>query len=189
MDTKELVNWKQIELTWEKSEIKYYKQFWEKKGFKSWRQWRSSYIRALALPKLQWKVREYINAKSYLETTFPNQLTWWRKFSPPGQVWRFAGIKSHAELKNHGRIEDIKKSLGKEMTLIVLHDKTRRVLVDGHHRSVAIVQADNYVLESLKLKVYEAEITSAFMDQILRSRFKYLFRRVFDLLYLLGLTD
>ena len=158
-------------------------------SFKSWRQWRASYIRALALPKLQWRVKEYNNPKSYLETVFPNQLTRWRKFSPPDQVWRFAGIKSHAELKNHGQIEEIKKSFGREMILIVLHDKTRRVLVDGHHRSVAVVQSDDYVLERLKLKVYEAQVSSAFMDQILRSRLKYLLRRVFDLLYLVGLTD
>jgi len=137
------VSWEDVEAEWRREEDnEIWRDFYNKKGFADWEEWRWARKMMLRLPGRQWSI--YIPENSVVEASqmYCDASTRWTDFYSDREKSTFAHLKDHDFFTSHSRVLDIRRCFPEESQMIVLSSGAKSIVVDGHHRAVALAGMD-----------------------------------------------
>ena len=141
------IKWHDIFTIWRvyESYQKDWQDHWEKRGFKSWDEWRNDYISPLKPKGRKWSVYRVENPSVDFPQIYGVQSRGWRKafyddeFTIPlsGVVEKIEGDLSAGRQKNK-KVEAVKNNFPYQTMLTGIVNKDRIILIEGMHRGVAL---------------------------------------------------
>lgn len=133
--------WSEILENWKAGEDnEAWHDYYQKKGFKNWADWRWPIIQTLHLDQLEWDLEELKNPIEEVRAMYCNALTRWKDFYTDRNKSTFGDLASHPFFQNHKRVMDLKADFQSGTQLIALRRGRRVIVIDGHHRSMALAQ-------------------------------------------------
>lgn len=116
---------------------------WQQRGFKSWEEWRMTYVKRFELDKLNdWGLYEIIDPLKTVPDFCGGSFTSWVKRFYQGEANpSFAKLAQHPEIQSHQGMISFMNNFPRETTIsaVILDDKI--VIVEGMHRCAAIALA------------------------------------------------
>jgi hypothetical protein len=132
-------NWAEVYGEWRKSEdSESWKEFYEKKGFRSWEDWRWSRIKMFGLESRKWELFAPENAVEEVRSMFCDLATRWRDFCPVVEKSDFLSLSKRDELKMHPKILGLRENFPEDSWLMGFKNNDRGIILDGHHRACAL---------------------------------------------------
>lgn len=132
------INWQEILKIWQKSEEAFWKDFYIKKGFNNWLDWRMSYFKDDNLNEKKWSV--YKVSPQEVSEFHVSPFYGWEKAKDEVKSKKFKNIIHAPILKGYKKFEEIKKDFPKEIFLIGLRQGDGIRIIDGHHRAAVLSQ-------------------------------------------------
>lgn len=115
--------------------IKVYKS----RGFKSWDDWRKTYVKQLGCEKLQWHLYKLIDPAKHTPSFYGGPYrTWVERFYGGKRIRKFSEIIELTEIQDHKGINSIANNFPEETVIIGLEVKGEIVTIEGMHRCCAI---------------------------------------------------
>jgi len=133
------IPWEEVKEQWKQSEDnELWRDFYQKKGFKTWEDWRWPRIKMLKLAERDWNLEESENTIEEVRAMFCDATTRWTDFYTRRSDSTFKNLKDHPFFVNHKRVQSIRENFPNKSQLIGLRHKDQIIVVDGHHRATAI---------------------------------------------------
>jgi hypothetical protein len=167
------MNWEHVLADWRKSEEEAWRPFYAERGFRSWLEWRESYIRDLKLARRTWEETVVSDPHLIVPTYAIGGYRAWYKYRPSQQaiatfedvaVVPVPGEKSYVDGSPR---EDVATNLKvsallgnlQDTTILALRCGERVAVVDGTHRCAAIALENTVALSSkIRLTVRTATL-------------------------------
>lgn len=176
-------SWSDTMGEWKHEEQGIWLDHFQKLGFKRWEDWRWSMIKTLGLDSRTWEVRKLENPVEDVRQMHANRLTRWREFCTGPQDSTFDRLADHPFFVNHERVQQMRRGMPRASQLIGLTHENQTMLVDGHHRAVAMARMSPTQNRALPVYLAHAEVDAAFFEKLLRGDKALLFeRKLFDVI-------
>ncbi len=130
--------WDEIYNAWRQRETKHdlWKEYYERKGFKSWEEFRAKHIEQEQLPNLKWKLYEITPEE--IPSFHCGNYTNWQKLAKEIGDDTFEKLSCVPFFQNHQKIKNLLADFPTETELIALKKGNDIYLFEGHHRAVAL---------------------------------------------------
>jgi hypothetical protein len=151
-----LMSWDEAFSEWEKSEadLPHWIEHYKKRGFNSWREWRSDSLKPIDPPSLTWNLFEIEEPLKTVPKFYAGPFRAWKnKYYGDEDIITFEQLAANPELRNDQRINDIIEKFPNGSVLLGLINNSRVVIVDGLHRCCALAVANRKGMD-LKAKLY-----------------------------------
>lgn len=138
------MTWEEVFESWEEGEadLEHWIEHYKKRGFHSWKDWRSNSIKDLNLEKMSWKLYEITDPLKNVPLFHGGPFRAWIKNIYQGsETPMFSKIVNNHEIKSSIEINQILKNFPKNNVLVGLATKEGVVIIDGMHRCCAIALA------------------------------------------------
>jgi len=132
------LTWEEVFKIWEDNELNqsHWQEYYEKKGFKSWLDWRKKYLEPIEALSKKWKLFKVINPiKSVPNFHGGPYKGWWKNF------YQGQNLPIFADIKEHPIAADYLKNLPAKTTIIAWNTEIGIVIIEGMHRCAAITKA------------------------------------------------
>lgn len=136
-----LIHWSTVFNHWEKAEAHQdsWREHWEKRGFKSWREWREDYISPLKPAGLKWFLFQVTDPAKDVPLFYGVPSKTWSEFAYEGEKTRQLGeVKNFPVVTENQKISAIKENFPCGTLLIAVLNEKRIVLLEGMHRACAL---------------------------------------------------
>lgn len=137
------ISWTEIQENWHQSEDnEIWQDFYKKKGFQSWEDWRWARQKLLRLADRHWILEKPDHVIEEVRGMFCDATTRWTDFYTHREQSTFGHLKDHPDFLKHARVQYIRENFPHGSQMIGLRNKSRIILPDGHHRATAIAGMD-----------------------------------------------
>lgn len=145
-----------------------FREEWQKvakeKGFPDWRSWRMSYLKEFGLLDCKWRVYEVL--PSLISAMYTGPYSSWKEFYEDREKSTFNDISE--KLESNKKVKSMLESFPDESEFIGISDGERFMLIEGHHRAVAIAIALNKGIKiESEMKIALASIEKAEFDRLM----------------------
>lgn len=172
--------WPEVFAGWREREAKnpaWIRTATEIKGWSDWESWRQHTVSQMRLDERAWTVYELSDPMTEIPAMLAGPYSGWQKRFPVPNVGTFAdlanSLKDAAEFSANKTIQNLWKGFPAETGLIGLRWPDEKiVLVEGHHRAMAVALAahDGRTMTFGKVRIALADLTVAddgLMDRVL----------------------
>lgn len=174
-------SWSEVKDEWKRAEDNQdWRDFYTKKGFQSWEDWRWARVKLLKLEEREWKLEEADNVIEEVRAMYCDASTRWTDFYTDREKSTFADLKDHEFFIKHKKVLSMRKGLHGESQIMGLRNQGKIIVLDGHHRSTAIAGMDES--QDPQVNFVLGDISDQEFDKLYRggARLK-LERKVFDI--------
>ncbi|MBU0671142.1 MAG: hypothetical protein ABH835_03280 [Patescibacteria group bacterium] len=134
------ITWEEVYENWKENEEKddIWKDYYDRKGFDSWDDFRKEQIDEIDAPNLKWELYEIFadEIKEYNCGDFKG----WLKIAKDVKSRKFKDLAEHEFFQDHKKIEIIKKDFPEETQIVGLKKGGEIYIFEGNHRAVAIAE-------------------------------------------------
>lgn len=117
-------------------------EHFQSRGFKSWEEWRKTYVKPLGLPNRQYKLYSVINPEQTVLTFHGGPFrSWTERFYGDTHVPTFAEFASLSQIQEHPGIQEIMNNFPTDTVVTGVTTDDGVVIVEGMHRCCAVALA------------------------------------------------
>ncbi len=147
--------WRECE-AWQRS----WKEHWESRGFESWNEWRSTYIRPYHPETLDWSLYRIPDPTAAFPDVYGVPTDAWIRKAYGGETTRrLREIVDAPVIKENAKIDAIKSNFPDSTMLIGLLFRGDIVLLEGTHRAIALATWNPDTLFASQVTIALAEWT------------------------------
>ena len=147
----------------------------EIKGWPNWESWRKFTVSQLGLEKLDWQLYEFTDPLTEISKILIGPYGGWQSRVANKNKSTFADLLNNKEqyefFKKHDAVSSLVKDFPKETEFIGLlrKDLNKIVLIEGHHRAVAVAlaQKEGKINWSSMVKIVLAELPTGSEESLL----------------------
>lgn len=150
------ITWEEALSVWEKGEagLSHWIEHYKKRGFNSWREWRTDSMKAINPERLNWNLYEVMEPLKNVPEFYAGPfMAWIKKYYGEKMVLKFKELGRNQEIQNDARIKEIIAKFPRESTLIGLLNNSDIIIIDGLHRGCALAAA-NEMNVSINTKLF-----------------------------------
>lgn len=115
---------------------------WQGRGFKSWDDWRASYIGPLGLDQLNWELHEVVEPLKGIPLFHGGPFRSWIEMFYQGREFpTFAELAQMPEIQTHNGVLSMLKTFPEQTTISAVVINGEAYVVEGMHRCAALALA------------------------------------------------
>lgn len=155
------ISWQEIFSLWKKQEAGIWDAAIASKNVETWEEWRSIYFSGLNLETKNWQLFEVESedVKYFQCGLFPR----WKEFAESVQSRKIADIARISFFESYEKIKKIQEDFPEHSLLIGLKNGENVILLEGHHRAVAMARDTKN--HQVFLALAEVETPFVYVDQ------------------------
>jgi len=132
------ISWKELKEIWQKAEKGFWEDFYKKKGFVLWEDWRKTYFKNWFPYNRKWQ--QFLIEPKEILNFYCGLFKGWREASEEVNSREFSKLQFASVFKENEKIENIKQNFPKTIHLIAFKQGEKIIIVDGSHRALVIAQ-------------------------------------------------
>ncbi len=144
------LTWQEVFGLWEheESHLPHWIEHYKKRGFTSWKDWRSSSVRDLRPESLTWSLYEISEPTTVVPKFYAGPFrAWINKYYAGEKIVPFGFLASHNEIEQDQNISGIISDFPTDSTLVGLKTQEGIVIIEGLHRCCALAVAHKQNIE------------------------------------------